>query len=253
MTNNLYPFYSKLFFRLVLSFICFTILGTLLHETGHYVIAKYYGFDASIHYGSTHFNGTPEWFSQASDTIHKLDLKYQLYKKRGDLFHFGSTVNFQEKSYYSLLRQQQRKIMFPINLGGPAQTMITGTIGLAVLIARKRWWQDKQVLDLRTWFFIFLTLFWLRQSFNMIMSLYSLMQGKKWSVQMDETKLATYLQLWVPSISLMTGFVGFIVLGFITLKVVPETQRFTFILAGLVGGLFGFWLWMSWLGPIVLP
>ena len=42
----------RLFIWLFLSFICATVVGTLTHELGHYVVAEFLGYDADIHYGS---------------------------------------------------------------------------------------------------------------------------------------------------------------------------------------------------------
>ncbi|MEO8085599.1 MAG: hypothetical protein ABI763_02195 [Bacteroidota bacterium] len=44
---------KRLFFSLTIAFIIATVVGTLAHETGHYFVAKYLGYDASINYGFT--------------------------------------------------------------------------------------------------------------------------------------------------------------------------------------------------------
>ena len=46
---------KKLFIVLFLSFIAATVIGTVSHEFGHYIVAKYFGYDAQIHYASTHW------------------------------------------------------------------------------------------------------------------------------------------------------------------------------------------------------
>lgn len=46
-------FNFKLFLYLTLGFILATVIGTLSHELGHYLIAKSKGFNAQIHYGYT--------------------------------------------------------------------------------------------------------------------------------------------------------------------------------------------------------
>ncbi len=43
----------KLFAFLFLGFIVATIIGTISHEFGHYLVAKYWGFKSQIHYGYT--------------------------------------------------------------------------------------------------------------------------------------------------------------------------------------------------------
>lgn len=44
---------KKLFTGLFFSFIAATIIGTLSHELGHYIVAKSQGYDARINYGAT--------------------------------------------------------------------------------------------------------------------------------------------------------------------------------------------------------
>jgi hypothetical protein len=49
-------FSFKLFFYLSFGFIIFTVIGTLSHELGHYMMAVALGYDASINYGYTHWS-----------------------------------------------------------------------------------------------------------------------------------------------------------------------------------------------------
>jgi hypothetical protein len=49
-------FSFKLFFYLSSGFILFTVIGTLSHELGHYMMAIALGYDASINYGYTHWS-----------------------------------------------------------------------------------------------------------------------------------------------------------------------------------------------------
>lgn len=46
---------KRLFIWLLFAFIIETVLLTLTHEYGHYVVARYLGYDASISYGSTNW------------------------------------------------------------------------------------------------------------------------------------------------------------------------------------------------------
>lgn len=52
----------QLLLWLILSFIFFTIIGTISHEFGHYLAAKYIGLDAKVHYGYTRIT-IPDDFS----------------------------------------------------------------------------------------------------------------------------------------------------------------------------------------------
>jgi hypothetical protein len=42
----------KFFFIIFLAFILFTIIGTLSHELGHIAVAKYFGYETTLDYGS---------------------------------------------------------------------------------------------------------------------------------------------------------------------------------------------------------
>ena len=46
---------GSLFVKLFIAFIAATIIGTITHELGHYLVAKSFGYPASINYASTHW------------------------------------------------------------------------------------------------------------------------------------------------------------------------------------------------------
>jgi hypothetical protein len=48
-------FDKRLFVKLFFAFIAFTIIGTLSHEFGHFLAAKYYGFHARINYAYSYW------------------------------------------------------------------------------------------------------------------------------------------------------------------------------------------------------
>lgn len=246
-------FQPKLFVALLTGFISFTIVGTLLHETGHYLVAKYYGFDASVHYGHTSFDQMPVAFRRDNDSIQAWQIKYHLVHQIDDRYVVVDTVAFPQKQRYQALVKKQQQILLPIHLGGPAQTMLTGTLGVGLLLINRRWWQQKPQLRVGVWLVVFMALFWLRQLFNLVMATFTVLRQGQWSARLDEVLIARNLHLWPASISLVTGLVGLGVLSFITLRVIPASQRPTFIGAGLLGGTFGFWLWLVWLGPKLLP
>jgi hypothetical protein len=136
-----------------------------------------------------------------------------------------------------------------IRIGGPLQTMLTGTIGLILLFLWRKKFNINRNLLWSQWLLVFITLFWLRQSANMIMGIGSLNKlGRN-----DESRIAYYLKWPLPSISIATGCIGLLVLAIVVFKFIPNKQRVTFLLAGLIGGIIGFWLWLIKLGPILMP
>ncbi len=249
----MWQLHPKLLIGLIISFIGFTIVGTLTHEAGHYVVAKWYGFGASIHYGSTQYGKASTVAQYEIDSIETLHRKYAIQRRRNGHYISLDSIDFPEKPYYIAIADKHRTMSFAKTLGGPVQTMLTGTIGLVLLLLNRRWWAGKQTLTVAVWLVVLTALFWLRQSSNHLMATYGMFSRGQWSARGDEVKLARHLQIWPGTISLLTGLIGLGVLAYITLRVVPKAQRFTFLLGGLIGGSLGYWIWLIWLGPIVMP
>src|SRR5690606_12000069 len=117
----------KLLFLLIITFVLFTIIGTVSHETGHYIAAKIVGLNALVHYGSTSII--------IPDNFNNIFTKSEL---------------------------------FLITLGGPLQTIFTGTLGVLLLLYNQKKIISLKKLKIIHWVYIFLSLFWLRQTFNFI-------------------------------------------------------------------------------------
>jgi hypothetical protein len=162
--------------------------------------------------------------------------------------HYGYTSVI----YDSSLRRKDHFDHFIFTLGGPVQTMLVGTIGLILLfVSRKN--QLASALDLKRWVFVFLSLFWLRQTANFTGWIIGYLSQGKFSARGDEIKLAKYLNLPDWSIILPTAVIGFIVLVIVIFRSIPIHQRFTFISAGLIGGISGFIFWLEIFGKIIMP
>ena len=67
LTNHFpFRFHAKLALCLGLGFMLFTVIGTLTHEGGHYLAARYCGQQARINYMSTqHVAGKDDYFRWA--------------------------------------------------------------------------------------------------------------------------------------------------------------------------------------------
>ena len=198
----------NLFAFLVLGFIFCTIIGTLSHEFGHYVVGKILGFDVCINYKSTQFIGNPE-----------------ISKKNRLLF----------------------------TIGGPFQTMITGTVGfLTILIHRKTFYEIKK-LSLKQWIMVFVTSFWLRQLFNFLTGVIRFVKKGSVSIQSDESKLDVYFNFQLGTITTVTATIGVLIMAFIFFRIIPKSQQVLFLISGFVGGLFGYLIWFEWIGEILIP
>ena len=153
---------------------------------------------------------------------------------------------------YNFSDQTSKWESFLITLGGPAQTMTTGILGLGILQYRNKKNHDR-LFDLLDWFCIFLSLFWLREVFNLIMSIMSATINPEGSFfSGDEAGLALLLDLPSGTFAILFAGIGLFIGMYIIFKVIHKKDRFTFILSGLVGGIVGFILWMNVVGPLII-
>jgi membrane-associated protease RseP (regulator of RpoE activity) len=232
----------RLFLKIVLAFIGFSVIGTLSHELGHFVVAKYCGMDTVIlHYAS---------MSYRDEILHRESELYRSNRKA-----IKDKIVFPDKVEYEQLRQDNAKRRFWISFGGPAQTMLTGTIGFVLLIFLGKNYKNDSKIHLKGWLLVFLSLFWLRQVANFAVGVTKvLITNFEWSQSRgDEFKLARHLNLPLFSISAITALMGLSVLSWILHYYIPKNQRLIFILGGLVGGVLGYLSWLVWFGKYILP
>ncbi|WP_128414293.1 hypothetical protein [Chryseobacterium sp. Leaf394] len=229
----------KLFLILAFTFIIMTVAGTLSHELGHYAVAEYLGYDARIDYQSMHTE---------NDVRRKyLDSTFEKYS-----FEIKNNLSFPGKQNYDTKRKEYRSDRIKILAGGPLQTMITGTIGFVLLLAYRKKIFSVNKTTVTGWLLVFCSLFWLRQTANSFMwTAGYIFTGEK-SMRADELRLARYLDFNIWTIHSITGILGLIVL-FTILSLFPKNQVLTFISAGLVGGILGFYLWLMKFGQYILP
>ena len=220
------------------SFILFTVIGTLSHEFGHFIVGRYLGSKTSIHYGSTSWG--------QSDLYDKIIKIYTENKVA-----INAKKDFPQKREFEILTTQSSKNSFWMTMGGTLQTMITGTIGvLLILNIRKR---HKYASKLSHWLCLFLALFWLRQPTNLTSWIFSKPFNGRYSTSGDEIRLAKYLELPEGLLIWITGIIGLIVGGYVIIKFVPKDRLKTFVVSGFLGGISGYILWLKILGPIILP
>ena len=230
---------KKLFIFLTLAFILATIVGTLSHELGHYTASKFLGYPASISYKSTR----PD-FSSDYDQITEIRKKYSNEIKEG--------MDYPDKKLYSALNKKLSNASYLITLAGLVQTILTGTLGLLLLLLfRNRIFKNERV-SFAGWCWIFMTLFWLREPANLCMALAYQLFNVPHSLNGDEFMLSTFLDLPLWSIAGILAFIGVLVLIWVLYKL-PKPFRYTFIMAAIVGGSTGAVLWFMVLGKLLLP
>lgn len=232
-------FNIKSFLILTSVFIFFTAIGTITHEYGHLLVAKYFGYETSLHYGSMNYN------SELNDKL------IEIYNENKKAIENGQ--NFERKvEFESGIKKLQLNRLL-ITIGGPLQTILTGVIGLTILFIRRNNIKTfgLKILD---WLAVFLSLFWLREVFNLMTSIGSEIISPNGSYFGGDEKNISYgLNLWEGTIPIILGFTGLLISLFIIFKVIPVRQRLTFIISGPIGGILGFILWMNILGPKLLP
>ena len=146
-----------------------------------------------------------------------------------------------------------RKESFIFTLGGPIQTMLTGSLGVILLYSYRKSFDQIERLSLLQWTFIFTSLFWLRQVSNMFTWVLFYFVNGKFGRRGDEIKIARYLELPKWSILSTTALIGAFVLWKVVFKFIPEKVRFTFIISGIFGGVLGYILWLRLFGQILMP
>ena len=246
MNFKLKPGFSAL---IVLLFILFTIIGTLLHEFGHIAVAKYFNYETKLYHNSmTHW---PKGYVEDADYV---ELQNILEKYEYEII---NEIDFEAKERGVFLEETLNK-KYPINenhdmlviLGGPIQTILTSFLGLFIL-----WYRDsKNKFDLGKydWFAVFLSLFILRQIFNVVSSLYSLIFNGITDFYGDEFRVSRHLidNQWV--LPLLAMLIGSLIVWYVLFKVIPKRYQFSFILSGLIGGTIGYLVWFGFLGKIII-
>lgn len=233
-------FDRSLFIKLSLGFVVFTILGTLSHECGHYLVAKWFDRNASVHYAYT---------MPGENLLHEqVMLLWENNKESIDL-----KKDFPAKKEFEELSQKLAFESRAISMGGPLQTILTGTIAFLFLFGSNRKKKMEAPLTMPQWLLVFFSLFWLRQLANLFVGIVLFLYKGKWGTRGDESILSLSFQLPPYALDLFGGTIAAALLVYIVFRVIPKTLQLTFVLSGLLGGVFGFWLWMYAIGPIVLP
>jgi hypothetical protein len=216
-----------------------TVVGTLTHELGHYSVSKYLGYEASINYqSSTHWdNQLEEYFKEV----------YGKYSKE-----IKNNLDFPEKERYTRTFEKYQSDNFWILLGGPLQTILTGSFVLIFLLIYKHKFITVDKVTLIGWTLIFISLFWLRQVANLFIAILTFISKGKPSYRGDEIRLALHLDINIWTIQVVTGLIGLTVL-FIILRLLPKTIILTFLVSGMIGGTLGYYLWLIKFGQYIMP
>lgn len=241
-----FNFLPKFSIIIGLTFILFTVIGTLSHEYGHIVVAKYFGYDTTLSYGS--MNYFPEGYLNDVE-VEEINTLIEDYKPE-NYENWPNDLKQKVEAKSNKLRHkypQNETHSFWIGVGGPAQTMLTSFIGLLILFFRRK--KRKHQFKIIDWFAVFMSLFALREVFNFIDALFVLISNPEANFYSDEFGISTGLGCneWV--IPILSFILGMLISCYVIFKIIPLKYRFSFIIAGFVGGIVGFATWFGFLGP----
>jgi len=223
-----------------ITFVFFTIIGTISHEFGHIIVAKFLGHKTTLQYGSMTY--------ERSNRYANYEKIYSEYKHE-----IRNNLSYPKKAEFEKFQRRLKTESILITLGGPIQTTFTGLLGLLLLFLRRKQIRNTGLTHF-DWLFVFMSLFWLRELFNIVVSISSgLIEGNGTYFGGDEAKISQYLELPIWTIGIVLGIIGLVSSIFVIFKIIPSRMRLTFISGGFIGGIIGFILWMKVIGPIILP
>jgi len=233
----------KLLVALFCLFILFTVIGTVSHECGHYAVMKYYGYGASIHYSYC-----------------SIDSRSPMEEKDFDFFP-DSIINKTEFSdFYKyidwyLYGYERKLASFHFDLGGPVLTLGIGTLGLVLLFLFRRRYRSAGRLTYPQWLLLLASLFWLRPVANLASYLIHVIVSGNWLPHghSDEEKISLFLGLPIMTTGIVTAAIGLVVLILAVFYFIPKSERMTFLVGGLTGGIAGYYLWLIQFGRYIMP
>lgn len=243
---NFLPKYSVI---VLLIFILFTIIGTFSHEFGHIAVAKYFGYETTLDYGSMNYFQKGYLEDEDLKEINELLETYDY----SDYDNWPENLKFKVEELSLSLNEKYPPIkdynILAIAIGGPAQTMLTSFVGLLILYFRRN--HHKNGFKVLDWLAIILSLFILRSVFNFITGLYSALRYSKSNFIGDEFRISRLLgfnEWFVPSIALVLGLV---ITCYVIFKIIPLNYRFSFLISGFIGGILGYVIWYEFLGSFI--
>lgn len=168
------------------------------------------------------------------------------------LLGYKTVLHYGSMNWYNIDQEliENRNHVLIILIGGPVQTMLTGSFGLLQL-QRKTYIKISKNKNLYFWLSVFLSLFWSRQILNFSIDIAKYFQLH--TLVSDEARISILLNFHPLSLGLITGILGIISCLFVVFKVIPKKIRLKFILSGVIGSTIGYYLWFKLIGPFLLP
>lgn len=219
------------FYKLSLIFILIVPLGTILHECGHYLSAKFYGNQPVMHYASV-------------SLLHRNKIKVLT----DSIIHSVNMSSEDKKALYSEVLDLRRE-SFIITLSGPLFNIGLGSICFILLL----FYRSNIHFQEHKWWFIFGSFLWSRQIINFSFGVLLFLNNGTWGQSGDETNLSNYLQYPAFTLDLITAAMASIILLVVFINYMNKEERIAFVLAGTTAGSLSALLWFKVIGPWLLP
>lgn len=214
----------RLFFLTIITLFFLPLLGTISHEYGHIFTAEKLGYKTTLHFAS--INWEKKINPSNNLVIHQINGSKKGIITDTDL----------------------------ILIGGPLQTIAVGVLGLTIVFLRKKYILKIKQLRFIDWIGVFLSLFWVRNIFNLALYIMlGVIKQRSSYFGGDEAHISQSLGLPIGAIPLFWGIIGITIVSYIIFFVIPKRIRLTFISGGLIGGIAGYACWYYYLGPKLLP
>jgi hypothetical protein len=206
--------------NLICLVILFTFCGVIIHESGHYLIAKILGYNPIFRYDSVL-------------VLH--DTKFIQAELPTATDEFRRTVKFD---------------YFLIILFGPIANILLGSIGTLFLFVNKTKIR-KGVISPFITIFGLISLYWLRQPIVLVINLFQVYFLGNLLPNSDEVFISVSLEYAPLAISFILGLLGLLFVLF-SLTFFPIISRIYLIINVIIGGIIGLILWFKFVGPILL-
>jgi len=165
--------------------------------------------------------------------------------------HFAKT-SWGKRSYEKKTICKNERLF--ITSGGVAQTVFTGLVGLYLIFKRREKISTNGLKPI-DWVSVFLSLFWLREPFNLFSFVFDKIiypsNGSYFGG--DEFKLSKMMGLHEGTFSIVLGVLGLVIPLYVFLKIIPTKLKVTFMIGGFVGCLTGYVLWIKIMGLVLMP
>lgn len=218
-------------------FLPMAAVGTLCHESGHWLVMRALGNRPVLHYGSCSWGHDSLWEGEAV-----------IIQRRHEYEASGQRVPADVPPMPGRADEIVCETTLGL-LGGPLVNMTIGTIGLLSLWALRR---RSDAWEAPQWCALVAALFWSRQPFILACAFGEYLVNGYVRAGGDEVRIAIYNGLPGYSLLLASGIVGAAVC-IVTLRLFPAGYRLHLLLVGTLSCIAGYALWYGLLGPLLLP